>query len=189
MVILVVLVVLVVLVGGYALLTYNRLVGLRLAVDNSWSQVDVALALRHDLVPNLVAAVQGYATHERTTLEGLTAARTEAVAAPSQPTVDLGKAESRLAQGIGQVMVIAEAYPDLRASDSFRQLQAQLGHVEDQIQVTRRVYNDVVERYATKIGTIPSLFVARAFGFGPREFFKAPVEAQAVPVVSLPPDA
>jgi LemA protein len=178
-------VVLLLAVAVYVLLTYNRLVALRLNVDNSWAQVDVALKLRHDLVPNLAAAVAGYAAHERGTFEEVTAARNAAVAAPDQPGAALGTAEAQLGQGIGRLFALAEAYPDLKASELFQRLQAQLAEIENKLQITRRVYNDVVERYVVKISTVPSMLVAKAFGFQSREFFKAPVEAQGVPSVSL----
>jgi LemA protein len=182
----VVLVVLALLIGVYVLLTYNGLVGLRNNVDNSWSQVDVALKMRHDLVPNLAAAVQGYASHERGTFEAVTQARAAAEAAPSQAAgAALGAAESSLALGIGRLLAVAEAYPDLKASDNFLALQQQLSSIESQIQITRRVYNDTVETYLTKIQRVPSNFVAGAFGFAPKEFFKAPVEALSVPTVDV----
>jgi LemA protein len=175
----------VLLVGLYVLLTYNRLVALRNNVDNSWSQVDVALKMRHDLIPNLVEAVKGYASHERGTFEAVTQAREAAVAAPAEAGAQLGAAEGLLAQVLGRLLVIAEDYPELKASTNFLALQEQLSSVESQIQIARRVYNDTVETYLTKIQRIPSNFVAGAFGFGPREFFKAPVEATATPTVSL----
>lgn len=175
-----------VLIIGYVVLTYNKLVALRLGVDNSWAQVDVALKQRHDLVPNLAAAVSGYANHERGTLEAVTEARQQAVAAPSDSAgVDLGKAEANLAQRISALLAVAEAYPDLKASTNFLELQRQLAEIESQIQITRRVYNDVVETYLTKTQSVPSNLVANAFGFEPREFFKAPIEASAVPAVGF----
>lgn len=170
----------------YVLLTYNRLVALRLAVDNSWAQVDVALKQRHDLVPNLAAAVAGYAQHERGTIDAVTTARQQAAAAPADRAgVDLGKAEAGLAQQLGTLLAVAEAYPDLKASTNFLELQQQLASIESQIQITRRVYNDVVETYLTKTQSVPSNLVASSFGFEPREFFKAPVESVAVPQVGF----
>ncbi|MEH3054103.1 MAG: LemA family protein [Patulibacter minatonensis] len=185
MVALIVVVALVVLVGLYVLLTYNRLVALRNNVENSWSQVDVALKMRHDLVPNLAEAVKGYAAHERGTFDAVTQARTAAVAAPTEPGAALGAAESTLGSMIGQLLVIAEDYPDLKASTSFLALQQQLSSIESQIQIARRVYNDTVETYLTKLQRIPSNFVASAFSFAPREFFRAPVEAQTAPSVDV----
>jgi LemA protein len=181
----IVLVVLVLLVGLYVLLTYNSLVGLRNNVDNSWSQVDVSLKMRHDLVPNLAAAVQGYAAHERGAFEAVTQARAQAEAAPDLPGAALGAAEVSLGLGIGRLLAIAEAYPDLKASENFLALQQQLSSIESQIQIARRVYNDTVETYLTKIQRIPSNIVAGTFGFKPKEFFKAPVEALSVPTVNV----
>lgn len=185
MIAIIVVVVLVLAVGLFALLTYNRLVALRNNVDNSWSQVDVALKMRHDLVPNLTEAMRGYATHERGTLEAVTQAREAAVAAPPQAGAQLGAAESTLATLLGQLLVIAEAYPELKASGNFLSLQQQLSSIESQIQIARRVYNDTVETYLTATQRVPANLIAGAFGFGPREFFKAPVEALATPQVSL----
>ena len=184
-VVLVVLVALLVLVALYVLLTYNRLIALRNNVDNSWAQVDVALKMRHDLVPNLAETVQGYAAHERSTIEQVTEARAAALAAPDQAGAALGAAEVSLGQGIGRLLAVAEAYPDLKASTNFLALQQQLSSIESQIQIARRVYNDTVETYLTKVQRVPSNFVASAFGFGSREFFKAPVEALNVPAVSI----
>lgn len=180
-----VLIVLVLLIGLYVLLTYNRLIALRNNVDNSWAQVDVALKMRHDLVPNLAAAVQGYATHERGTFEQVAQARAAALAAPTEAGAALGAAETTLAQGIGRLLAVAEDYPDLKASDNFLALQQQLSSIESQIQIARRVYNDTVETYLTKVQRVPSNFVASAFSFGPKEFFRAPVEALSVPTVSI----
>lgn len=185
MIAVIVIVAVVLVVGLYVLLTYNRLVALRNNVDNSWSQVDVALKMRHDLIPNLVEAVKGYAAHERGTFDAVTQARAAAVAAPTTAGAQLGAAEGLLAQLLGQLLVIAEDYPELKASTNFLALQGQLSSVESQIQIARRVYNDTVETYLTKIQRIPSNLVASAFGFGPKEFFKAPIEATATPTVSL----
>lgn len=182
---LIVLVVLLLLVGLYVLLTYNGLVGLRNNVSNSWAQVDVALKMRHDLVPNLAETVKAYAAHEAGTFEAVTQARNAAVAAPDEAGPQLGAAEASLGQGIGRLLAIAEAYPDLKASTNFLALQQQLSSIESQIQIARRVYNDTVETYLTKIQRVPSNLVAGAFGFQPREFFKAPVEATSAPVVDV----
>lgn len=182
-------VVVLVLVALYVVLTYNRLVALRLACQSSWGQIDVALKLRHDLVPNLVAAVSGYATHERAALERVTEARAAAVAADDAPAATRGAAEAVLAQGLGTITAIVEAYPDLQASASFRELQSQLVKVEDQLQITRRVYNDTVETYNTKVQSFPSMLVARPLHFEPREFFSADVGARVAPAVTIGGDA
>jgi LemA protein len=169
----------------WVVLTYNRLVQLRLGCENSWSQIDVALRMRHDLVPRLAATVAGYASHERTTLEEVTRARSEAVAANDAPPGPRGAAEAALGGGVGRVMVLAEDYPQLLATENFTRLQRDLAEVEEKIAITRRVYNDTVETYNTKTQVFPSVIVARAFRFEPREFFDSPVEAEAAPRVEV----
>ena len=176
----------VVIVGLFVLLTYNRLVRLRFACDNSWAQIEVALKLRHDLVPNLVAAVSGYAGHERATFERTAEARGEAMAAVGAGPAAQAPVEGILAMGIGNLIGIAEAYPDLRASENFATLQRDLASVEERISITRRVYNDTVETYNTAIQVFPSSLVAGAFGFGPRDFFSAETAVHTAPAVELP---
>jgi LemA protein len=175
---------LLVLVAGFVWLTYNRMVARRLAVDNSWAQIEAALQRRHDLIPNLVEAVKGYASHERQTLENVTQARGAAQAAkgPAQQSA----IEGTLTGAIGRLMAVAEAYPELRATENFQQLSTQLAETEDQIAITRRVYNDTVQTYNTSIQVFPAVLVARGFGFDAREFFDAPVAAEAAPEVSFP---
>lgn len=170
---------------AFVWLTYNRLVQLRLACESSWSQIDVALRLRHDLVPALVAAVSGYAGHERTTLESVTETRSEAVSADDAGPADRGTAEARLGGSLGRMLLLVEDYPELRAAENFSRLQTELSEVEEKISITRRVYNDTVETYNTKIQVFPSNLVANAFGFGPREFFEAGAGAEIAPTVSL----
>jgi len=165
---------------------YNRMVSRRNAVDNSWAQIEAALQRRHDLIPNLVEAVKGYAKHERTTFEQVTEARSGAVAAKAPPTQ--AAAEDMLTAAIGRLMVVAEQYPELRATENFQQLQAQLSETEDQIAITRRVYNDTVQTYNTLIQQFPAVLVANSFQFEPRQFFDAPKEAEATPEVSFPGD-
>ena len=174
-----------VLIVGWAVLTYNRLVALRLASESSWSQIDVALRLRHDLVPRLAETVAGYAGHERRTLEEVTRARAAAVAAIEAPPARRGAAEAALGGGIGSAVLLAEDYPALLASENFARLQRDLAEVEERISITRRVYNDTVETYNTKIQVFPPVIVARAFRFERREFFDAPVEAEAAPRVAV----
>ena len=169
----------------WVVLTYNRLVQLRLACESSWSQIDVALRLRHDLVPRLAAAVAGYASHERTTLEEVTRARAAAEAANDEPPGARGAVEATLGSRVGGVMILAEDYPQLLATENFSRLQRDLNEVEEKIAITRRVYNDTVETYNTKIQVFPPVIVARAFRFERREFFDAPVEAEAAPRVEI----
>jgi LemA protein len=166
--------------------TYNRMVSRRNAVDNSWAQIEAALQRRHDLIPNLVEAVKGYAKHERRTFEEVTKARSGAVAAKAPPTQ--AAAEDTLTAAIGRLMVVAEQYPELRATENFQQLQSQLSETEDQIQITRRVYNDTVQTYNTLIQQFPAVLIANAFHFEPRQFFDAPKEAEATPEVSFSGD-
>ena len=180
-------VVAVVIVGivAFVWLTYNRMVAKRQSTENSWAQIDVALRRRHDLIPALVESVKGYATHERTTFQAVTEARTEAIAAEGPPRRAV--AEGQLGQATDRLLAVAEAYPQLEASSNFSQLQTDLRDTEDQIAVTRRVYNDTVETYNTVIQVFPAVIVARLFGFHRREFFDAPAAAEATPQVSLSP--
>jgi LemA protein len=175
-----------VLLGLFALLIYNRTIGRRNAVDNSWAQIETALQRRHDLIPNLVESVKGYASHERQTFEQVTKARTTAVAAKAPGTQ--AAAEDALTAAVGQLMVVAEQYPQLRATENFQQLQSQLSDTEDQIQITRRVYNDTVQTYNTGIQQFPASIVANTFHFEPRQFFDAPKEDEATPEVSFSQD-
>jgi LemA protein len=168
------------------LLIYNGMVSRRNAVDNSWAQIEAALQRRHDLIPNLVETVKGYARHERRTFEEVTAARSGAVTAGAPPT--RAAAEDALTAAIGRLMVVAEQYPELRATENFQQLQAQLSETEDQIAITRRVYNDTVQTYNTLIQQFPAVLVANAFRFEPRLFFDAPREAEATPEVGFSQD-
>jgi LemA protein len=169
----------------FVLITYNRLVRMRLACDNSWAQIEVALKLRHDLVPNLVAAVSGYAGHERATFERTAEARGAAVAAVGAGPAAQGPVEATLAAGITNLIGVAEAYPELKASDNFAALQRDLASVEERISITRRVYNDTVETLNTAVAVFPQSLVASLFGFGPREFFTADAEAHVAPAVEL----
>jgi LemA protein len=173
------------LLAVWVALTYNRMVTRRNACESSWSQIDVALRLRHDLVPALAEAVSGYAAHERGTLQEVTRARARAEAANAEAPAGRGVAEAGLAHGIGRALLIAEDYPQLLAAESFTRLQSDLAEVEERISITRRVYNDTVETYNTLIQVFPPVVVAKAFGFTRREFFDAPVEAQVAPSVEV----
>jgi LemA protein len=165
-------------------LIYNRMVSRRQAVDNSWAQIETALQRRHDLIPNLVEAVKGYAQHERDTFERVTEARSGALAAQAPPSQ--AAAEDGLTAAIGGLLVVAEQYPQLRATENFQKLQDSLSEAEDQIAITRRVYNDTVQTYNTLIQQFPAVLIANSFHFEPREYFDAPREAEAVPEVSIP---
>jgi LemA protein len=149
---------------------YNRLVRLRNRVANAWAQVDVQLRRRYDLIPNLVETVKGYASHERATFEEVTQARTRAQEA--RTVEEQAQAENVLTAAIGRLFAVAEAYPELRATENFQQLQAELAETEDKIRVARQVYNDTVLSYDNARQTVPTNLVAGLFGFEPRPYFE-----------------
>ena len=169
-VLLVVVLVLVVLALLAAVLTYNRLVRLRNRTDNSWAQVDVQLRRRYDLIPNLVEAVKGYAAHERGVFEDVTKARADAEQA--RGVAQQAQAENTLTQALGRLMAVAEAYPQLRATENFAQLQGSLEETENRIAVSRQVYNDTVLTYDNARQQVPANLVAGPFGFTAREYFE-----------------
>ncbi|CAA9251211.1 MAG: LemA protein [uncultured Acidimicrobiales bacterium] len=160
-----------VLIGLYVLMTYNGLVKLRNRIENAWSQVDVQLQRRYDLIPNLVETVKGYATHERAVFEEVTRARANAIGASG--VAQQAEAENAVSGALKSLFAVAEAYPDLQASSSFISLQEELSATEDKIAYARQFYNDTVQRYNTKIQTVPSNLVAGPFGFAEREYFEA----------------
>jgi len=149
---------------------YNRLVRLRNRTENAWAQVDVQLRRRYDLIPNLVETVKGYASHERTTFEEVTKARTAAQQA--QTVQEQAKAENILTEAIGRLFAVAEQYPELRATENFQQLQGQLEETEGKIAVSRQVYNDAVLTYDTALETVPTNIVGNMFSFKAREYFE-----------------
>jgi LemA protein len=171
-VLIVILVVLALIVVGL----YNRLVRYRNRVDNAWAQVDVQLKRRWDLIPNLVETVKGYAAHERETFEAVTNAR--AAAQNAKGPAEAAQAEGILSQALGRLFAVAEAYPQLRATENFQQLQAQLSETEDKVAVSRQVYNDTVLTYHNAIQTFPGTLLAGPFGFTKREFFEVEGDAQ-----------
>src|SRR3954453_935629 len=164
-----------------AALGYNGLIAKRNRAANAWSQVDVQLRRRYDLIPNLVETVKGYASHEQKTFEDVTQARTAAQQA--QGVQAQGQAENALTAAIGRLFAVAEAYPQLRATENFQQLQAQLEDTEQKIAVSRQVYNDTVLTYNNATQTVPSNVVAGVFGFGPREFFEIEEPVREAPQV------
>lgn len=164
--------------GGFS---FNRLVRLRNLVHASWADIDVQLTRRHDLIPNLVAIVQGYAEHERGTLESVTELRTRAQSLDN-PT-QLGEVESSLAQGIGRLIALRESYPELAANENFAQLHRDLVEVEDHLQFARRFYNGAVRDYNTTIERVPDVLIAQAFGFTRSEFFQAEAGERSAPEV------
>jgi LemA protein len=160
-------------VAAGVVVLFNRLVGLRNRARGSWSDIDVQLKRRHDLVGNLVETVKGYAAHERTTLEEVVRARTEAEHARDRAEPGAaGAAEKRLTGRMQGLFALAEAYPDLKASDRFRDLQDALVTVEEDLQNARRYYNAVVRDLNTRIQSFPDLLIARPFGFRTRDFFE-----------------
>ena len=166
---------------------FNRLVALRNRAQNAWSDIDVQLKQRHDLIGSLVEVVKGYARHERQTLEEVTALRTEAEGIRKQGSpADAGKAESKLGKRIRRLFAVVEAYPELKASENFLGLHRALVDVEDKIQNARRYYNAVVRDLNTRIQSVPDLLVAKPLGFREREFFELDSEAEAaVPKIDL----
>ena len=163
---------------------YNGLAGLRVRADSAWSDIDVQLKRRHDLIPNLVETVKGYAAHEKGTFENIARYRS---AAMSATTVDeKAQAEGQLTQALRGLLAVAENYPQLRASEQFTSLQNQLAQTEDAIQNSRRYYNAVVRDLNTKIVTFPSNIIAGMFNFTPRQFFQTETaEDRATPVVKF----
>lgn len=174
---------LLVLLVAWAVFAFNRLVRLRNQVKTAWADIDVQLQRRHDLVPQLVAAVRGYAGHESALLETVTALRTQAMALAGPARV--GELEQALEQALGRLLLLREAYPDLKANENFAQLQRELVEIEEQLQYARRFYNGAVRDLNDGVQRVPDLLVARAFSFGDAEFFQAAEGGRAAPVVEL----
>ncbi len=163
---------------------YNSLIRLRVQCDNAWADIDVQLKRRYDLIPNLIETVKGYASHERKTLEDLVNARNRAMSA--QGPAAKGEAEGMLTQALKSLFALAEAYPQLRAVESFTQLQGSLNQIEDAVQNARRYYNAVVRDLNTRIAQFPSNLIADFFAFRAREFFELTAAAEReVPRVSF----
>ena len=160
----------IVLIVLYVIFIYNRLVSLRQTVSQSWSDISVQLKQRHDLVPNLVETVKGYAAHERGTLDAVVKARNAAVAA-SGPA-DQAKAENMLTGALRQLFALSEAYPDLKANQNFLALQSELSDIEHKIAAARRFFNNAVSEYNAAIQQFPAVMIAGPLGFGERAFFE-----------------
>jgi LemA protein len=167
----VVLIVLVVVVGLVLVGMYNRLVRLRNRIENAWSQIDVQLQRRHDLIPNLVETVKGYAAHEKGVLEGVTQARAAAINA--QGPAQQAQAENMLTGALKSLFAVSEAYPDLKANQNFLSLQEELSATEDKVAYSRQFYNDTVRGYNTSIQSFPTNMIAKQFGFAEREYYEA----------------
>jgi LemA protein len=163
--------------------TFNRLVRLRNRAENAWAQIDVQLKRRADLVPNLVESVKGYAAHERETFEAVTQARARAEGAST--VEERVQAENALTAALGRLIAVAEAYPQLRASENFQQLQQQLSETENKIAVSRQVYNDTVLTYNTALETFPTNLLAGMLGFHPRTYFEAEDAVREAPPVKF----
>jgi LemA protein len=177
---LIVIAVLVLLIVGM----YNQLVRLKVQCENAWSDIDVQLKRRYDLIPNLIETVKGYASHEKQTLEAVITARNRAMTAGTPATK--AEAEGVLVQSLKSLFALAEAYPQLRAVESFTQLQGSLNGIEEAVQSARRYYNAVVRDLNTKIAEFPSNLIANMFGFTTREFFEiAEATERQVPKVSF----
>jgi len=162
---------------------FNKLVRLRNRSENAWAQVDVQLRRRYDLIPNLVETVKGYAAHERETFEAVTNARVAAQQA--QGVAAQAQAENVLTAALGRLFAVAEAYPQLRATENFQQLQAQLSDVEQNIAIARQVYNDTVLSYENALETVPTSVIAGIFNFRPREYFQTEDVTREAPRVDF----
>ena len=172
------------LVAVVGVVLYNRLIGSRNRVDTAWSDIDVQLQRRHDLIPRLVTAVDQYAKYEKATLEAVTELRTEAMHATDVRAK--GKAEEQLSAGIERIIALAENYPDLKANENFLNLQNELVETENYLQFARRFYNGSVRDYNTMTEMVPSNIIAGWFDFSAREFFqKTSDDAANVPLVKL----
>jgi LemA protein len=171
----------------WLMISYNRLVALRQTTGQAWSDVDVQLKQRHDLIPNLVETVKGYAAHERGTLEAVVQARNAAVNAQGSglgPAAQ-AQAEGQLGAALGRLFALAEAYPDLKANQNFLQLQAELSDIENKIAAARRFFNNAVAEYNAAIQSIPAVFFAGSLGFTGRGFFEVP-EAERAAINQAP---
>jgi LemA protein len=178
-VIVIILVIVAVVIG-----VYNGLIRSRNQIDNAWSQIDVQLKRRLDLIPNLVETVKGYAAHERGTLEAVVQARNSAIAAPDTPQAQ-AQADNVLTGALRQVFALSEAYPDLKANQNFLQLQEELTATEGRVAYARQFYNDSVLTFNNKIQSVPAVFFANMLHFEPREYFEAEDGARVAPTVEF----
>ncbi len=175
--------VIVLLIIMFVIGTYNSLIKLRNMVKDQWSQIDVLLKRRADLIPNLVETVKGYASHEKETLDAVITARNKVVSSSS--THDEMAANNELTGALSKLFALSEAYPDLKANTNFLDLQANLKETEDKISFARQFYNDAVLSYKNKLELFPSNIVASIFGFKPEEFFEATEADKEVPKVKF----
>lgn len=171
-------------IAVYFIIIYNRFVSLNVSIDSSWSDIDVQLKRRHNLIPSLVKVAKGYSNYEQETLNQVIEARNNGVNAKS--IKDSSLAENILTQSIGKLFALAEAYPDLKANTTFLELQSELSTIEDDIQNARRYYNAVVRDYNAKVDSFPDLFIARKFNFTPRDYFELDdIQQREVPEIDL----
>jgi LemA protein len=182
--VLIIVIVLVVLLALWGVTSYNRLIKLRNLVQEAWRQIDVELTRRHDLIPNLVETVKGYAAHERGTLEDVMAARSAAMSGAQSPA-GLAQNENVLTQALGRLFAVAEAYPDLKANQNFLALQQELASTEDRIAAGRRYYNANVRELNTKVESVPSNIIAGFAHIGRAEYFEAEGVERQAPQVSF----
>jgi LemA protein len=176
--------VVVVLLVLFVIAAYNGLVRSRNQVDNAWSQIDVQLKRRIDLIPNLVETVKGYAAHEKTTLEAVVNARNAAIAAPATPAGQAA-ADNQVTAALRQLFALSEAYPDLKANQNFLALQEELTATEGRVSYARQFYNDSVLGYNNKLQTFPTVILAGMFNFAKREFFETDEASREVPKVQF----
>ena len=184
LIVVIVIVVLLVIVALWGVSGYNGLIRLRNRVQEAWRQIDVELTRRHDLIPNLVETVKGYASHERGTLEAVIQARNAAVA-PGSSVAEQGQQENVLTQALGRLFALAEAYPDLKANQNFLALQEELTATEGRVAYARQFYNDSVKDYNIKLEAFPSTIFARMMKYDKREYFEADEAARTVPTVDF----
>ena len=174
---------LILVLGLWLMLTYNGLVKLRQLVKNAWAQIDVQLKRRHDLIPNLVNTVKGYAAHEKGTFEAVVNARAKATSVTLP--ADKIKAEGELSQALARLLAVAEAYPELKANQNFLSLQGELSTTEDRVAFSRQAYNDAVTRYNTAIQSFPAVVIASSMGFRAEPLFETPEVEKAAPTVQF----
>ncbi len=176
--------IIVVAIAILVVVAYNSLVQLKVRADSAWSDIDVQLKRRHDLIPNLVETVKGYAAHEKGTFENIAKWRSAAMSATAP--ADRAQAEGQLTMALKSLFAVAEAYPQLRANENFMSLQKSLADIENDVQNSRRYYNAVIRDYNTRIATFPANMLAGMFGFTPRQFFELDSAAErAVPQVKF----
>ena len=181
---LIIVIIVVVILVAFLIISYNGLVRSRNQVENAWSQIDVQLKRRIDLIPNLVETVKGYAAHERETLEAVVAARNSAIAAPDTPAAQ-AEANDMLTGALGKLFALSEAYPDLKANQNFLALQEELTATEGRVAYARQFYNDSVLTYDNKLESFPTVIIAKMFNFEATEYFEADHQARIAPTVQF----